>query len=148
MRVVAQRVSFAKVTADGVPAGAIGAGLLLLVGVGRRDTPREAEWCAKKAAALRVFEDENGKMNRSLLQTGYEALAVSNFTLYGDCAAGTRPSFTEAAQAPDAEPLMEAFVLALRAQGVSVQTGVFGSFMTIDMRADGPGTFLIEKESV
>ncbi len=147
MRVVLQRVNAARVSVDGAVRGEIGPGLLMLVGVGRGDTAARVEWCAQKAAAMRVFEDERGRMNRSLRDTGFAALAVPNFTLYGDCAHGHRPDFLAAAPPQTAQPLFERFVRALRDAGVDkTESGVFGAHMTIDMQADGPGTFWLVKE--
>lgn len=145
MRLVYQRVSRAAVTADGCPAGQIEKGVLLLLGVGQEDSEQDADLLAKKAAELRVFEDENGKMNLSLLDIGGGALVVSNFTLYGNCRHGRRPEFLSAARPDKAVPLYEYFVKALKALGVSrVETGVFGADMAIEMTADGPVTLVMD----
>lgn len=145
MRLVYQRVSRAAVTADGCPAGQIEKGVLLLLGVGQEDSEQDADLLAKKAAELRVFEDENGKMNLSLLDIGGGALVVSNFTLYGNCRHGRRPEFLGAARPDKAVPLYEYFVKALKALGVSrVETGVFGADMAIEMTADGPVTLVMD----
>lgn len=147
MRVVFQRVSRAAVTADGTLSGTIGQGALLLVGVGKEDTASTAALLAKKAAELRVFEDASGRMNRSLLDIGGEALIVSNFTLYGDCRRGRRPDFTAAGAPDEAKQLYEAFVDACgEALDGCVQTGVFGADMHIDMVADGPVTLILDSD--
>ncbi|MGN0171715.1 MAG: D-aminoacyl-tRNA deacylase [Acutalibacteraceae bacterium] len=145
MRVVFQRVYNARVTVAGRTVGEIGRGALLLCGVGEGDTKSDACLCAKKSAELRVFEDENGRMNLSLTDIGGDALVVSNFTLYGDCRRGRRPDFTDAAKPPEAKRLYEGFVEALRENGVGrVETGEFGADMRIDMAADGPVTLLVD----
>lgn len=147
MRVVYQRVSRAAVTADGVPRGSTGKGALLLVGVGKEDTAEEAALLAKKCVEMRVFEDEGGKMNLSLVDIGGEALIVSNFTLYGDCRRGRRPDFMAAGAPKEANALYEAFVAAVAALlDGRVQTGVFGADMHIDMIADGPVTLILDSE--
>ncbi|MBR5134136.1 MAG: D-tyrosyl-tRNA(Tyr) deacylase [Clostridia bacterium] len=147
MRVVYQRVKRAAVTADGTLTGAIEQGALLLVGVGKEDTEDDAMMLAKKCAELRVFEDESGRMNLSLLDVGGGLLVVSNFTLYGDCRRGRRPDFTSAGAPVEAKRLYECFIEDCRALGVaSVQAGVFGADMAIDMVADGPVTLVIDSE--
>ncbi len=147
MRVVYQRVSAAAVTADGEPAGAIGPGALLLLGIRTGDGEQQADKLARKCAELRVFSDENGKMNLSLLDTGGGALVVSNFTLYGDCAHGRRPEFLQAARPGAAEPLVDYFIRRLQEAGVQqVESGVFGADMRIDMQADGPVTLVLDTE--
>ncbi len=147
MRVVFQRVLSASVTADGVETGRIAAGALLLLGVRRGDTAANAAWLARKIAGLRVFSDERGQMNRSLLDTGGEALVVSNFTLYGDCRHGRRPEFLSAARPEEAEPLYEQFVQLLREAGViRVETGRFGADMRVSMEGDGPVTLLLDTD--
>lgn len=147
MKVVFQRVAHARVTADGAPAGAIGRGMLLLVGVGQNDTPEDAALLARKAVGLRVYEDEHGKMNRSVEDVGGEILAVSNFTLYGDCRRGRRPDFTSAGSPAVAKALYDGFVAELEMLLPDrVQTGVFGADMTIDMAADGPVTLLLDSD--
>jgi len=148
MRVVYQRVSRAAVTADGQPAGAIGKGALLLLGVGKEDTGEDVALLAQKVAALRVFEDENGRMNRSLSDVQGEILLVSNFTLYGDCRRGRRPDFTAAGAPDEANRLYEAFAQALRDLGVPTACGVFGADMAIDMVADGPVTLVLDSEQL
>ena len=146
MKVVIQRVLRASVTADGAPAGKCGRGLLLLVGVVRGDADADAEILAAKIAKMRIFTDEAGKMNRSLLDNGGSVLAVSNFTLAADISHGNRPSFTDAEKPDDADRLYEYFCTQLRAEGVPVETGVFGAEMRIDMTADGPVTILADSE--
>lgn len=146
MKVVIQRVMRASVTADGVPAGKCGHGLLLLVGVVPADTAHDAELLAAKIAKMRIFTDENDKMNLSVLDIGGSALAVSNFTLAADISHGNRPSFTGAAKPELAIPLYEHFCEALRAAGVPVETGVFGADMQIDTVCDGPVTILADSD--
>ncbi|MBQ9414862.1 MAG: D-tyrosyl-tRNA(Tyr) deacylase [Clostridia bacterium] len=149
MRIVFQRVCFARVTVDGAVVGEIGVGALLLCGVGDGDTPEDAALCAAKTAGLRVFEDEDDRMNLSLLDIGGEALVVSNFTLYGDCRKGRRPNFSASADPVTAKERYEAFAQALRDQGVSrVETGRFGADMQIEMQADGPVTIWIDSEAL
>jgi D-aminoacyl-tRNA deacylase len=126
------------------PGGEIGAGLCVLLGVARRDTAAGAERLAAKVANLRVFQNEDGKFDRSLLDTGGGALVVSNFTLIADTAKGNRPSFSEAAPPEEAEPLYEAFVEALRLLGIEVATGVFGALMRVEIVGDGPVTITLE----
>lgn len=146
MKVVIQRVMRASVTADGVPAGKCGHGLLLLVGVVPADTAHDAELLAAKIAKMRIFTDENDKMNLSVLDIGGSALAVSNFTLTADISHGNRPSFIGAAKPELATPLYEHFCEALRAAGVPVETGVFGADMQIDTVCDGPVTILADSD--
>lgn len=146
MTVVVQRILRGSVTADGKPAGRASAGLLLLIGVREGDSEQDALVLAAKIARLRIFVDENGKMNRSVQDIGGEILAVSNFSLCADASHGNRPSFT-AAMAPDrAKALYERFCEALREEGVPVETGVFGASMTIDPILDGPITILLTAE--
>ena len=144
MRVVAQRVSRARVQVDGRTVGEIDQGLLLLVGAGSGDSVSQAQRLAEKCAQLRIFEDEQGRFDRSLLDVSGSALVVSQFTLYGDCRKGRRPSFTEALEPKAAEPLVEHFVECLRALGVPVETGVFGAKMKVELINDGPVTLLLE----
>jgi len=145
MRVVIQRVRRASVSVDGQVVGAIGAGLVILVGVREGDAEAQAAWLAQKVAHLRIFEDENGKMNRSLLEMGGSALVVSQFTLYGDAQHGRRPSFSEAARPEVAEPLIARFAELLRAEGVRVETGVFQAMMLVEIHNDGPVTLVIDR---
>jgi len=144
VRVLLQRVSRASVTVDGQVVGAIGPGLLLLVGVRRGDDQATAEWMAQKVANLRIFEDEAGKMNRSVLEVGGSALVVSQFTLYADVRKGRRPSFIEAAPPEEARPLVDAFAAALRRLGLPVETGVFGAHMDVELVNDGPVTIWLD----
>ena len=146
MRVVLQRVLWARVHAEGTLTGEIGPGGCLLVGITHQDGPRDVEWMAEKIAHLRVFEDGEGKLNRSLLESGGSVLAVSQFTLYGDCRRGRRPSFTEAARPEVAAGLYDAFVEALRARGLEVRTGVFQAQMRVELANDGPVTLILESE--
>ncbi|MDB5311676.1 MAG: D-tyrosyl-tRNA(Tyr) deacylase [Gemmataceae bacterium] len=144
MRAVLQRVRRATVTVDGEIIGEIGAGWLVLLGIAPGDTRTEVDWLADKVANLRAFADDAGKMNRSVLDVGGAVLVVSQFTLYGDCRKGRRPSFTGAAQPVVAEPLCEAFGTALKALGVPVATGRFAADMQVDLLNDGPVTFVLE----
>jgi D-aminoacyl-tRNA deacylase len=140
MKAVVQRVSRASVRVGQETVGAIGPGVCVLLGVARSDRPDEAVRLAGKIARLRVFEDENGRFDRSLLDVGGEALVVSQFTLLGDTSKGNRPSFTEAAPPEEAERLYEGFCAELRALGVPVATGVFGARMAVELVNDGPVT--------
>jgi len=146
VRAVVQRVSRAAVRVEGREVAAIGAGLLVLLGVGREDGPEQAQWLARKIAGLRIFPDEAGKLNLSLLATGGQALVVSQFTLWGDCNKGTRPSFGRAAPGQEAEPLYQQFVAALEAEGVTVATGVFGALMEVELVNSGPVTLLLDTD--
>ena len=144
MRAVVQRVSEASVTVDGRTVGAIGRGFLVLLGVTHVDGEAEAVWLARKIAGLRIFEDEAGKFNRSLADEDGAVLVVSQFTLYGDARKGRRPSFTEAARPEHAEPLCDLFVDLLRAEGVAVETGIFGAMMAVHLVNVGPVTLLLD----
>ncbi len=145
MRSVVQRVSEAAVTVDGATVGRIGAGLLVLVGVEQGDAPADAEWLATKIAALRIFGDEQGKMNRCIRDVGGETLVVSQFTLLAETARGTRPSFIRAARPEEAVPLYERFVGALGvAAGRPPQRGVFAADMQVALVNDGPVTIWID----
>ena len=144
MRAVLQRVSRAKVTVDGSVTGEVGAGLMILLGVGREDTSAVAASMAEKCANLRIFEDEQGKMNRSLLEVQGSALVVSQFTLYGDARGQRRPSFISAAPPDLAKALYEEFCEALRKLGVSVGTGVFQAMMSVELVNEGPVTILLD----
>lgn len=146
MRAVVQRVSRASVTVDGRVTGEIGPGLVVLVAVGRDDTAATAAAMAEKIANLRIFGDDEGKMNRSLLDTGGAALAVSQFTLYGDARGQRRPSFIHAAPPELGKALYEEFVRALRALGVRVETGVFQAHMSLELVNDGPVTILLDSD--
>lgn len=144
MRAVVQRVSSARVEVAGKPVGSIGTGLLAFVGVARDDVDDDARITASKIAGLRVFNDDDGAMNRSLLDVGGGVLAVSQFTLYGDVRKGRRPSFVDAAPGETARPLFDRVVELLRRDGIAVETGVFGASMQIELTNDGPVTILID----
>ena len=148
MRAVVQRVSRAKVSAGGQVSGEIGLGLAVLLGVGRNDTPATAAAMAEKVANLRIFEDEQGKMNRSLLETKGSALVVSQFTLYGDARGQRRPSFLRAAPPEQAKALYEEFAKALRALGLRVEMGVFQAMMSVELVNEGPVTILVDSEKM
>jgi D-tyrosyl-tRNA(Tyr) deacylase len=147
MRVLIQRVSEAAVAIDGEAVGSIGRGILILLGVRNGDTRKEADFLVEKSLNLRIFEDEDGKMNRSVLDEGGAVLVVSQFTLYGDCRKGRRPSYTDAAPPPVSEPLYEYFVQQVRNRGVHTATGRFGAMMAVSLVNDGPVTLLAEKEA-
>jgi D-tyrosyl-tRNA(Tyr) deacylase len=144
MRAVCQRVTGASVVVDGDEVGRIGTGLVVLVGVATTDTVADAEAMAAKLVGLRVFRDDERGFERSLLEVGGSMLAISQFTLFGDVRRGRRPSFTEAAAGPAAEPVYEAFVAAVEARGVFVATGVFGAMMEVALTNDGPVTLVVE----
>ena len=144
MRAVVQRVSSASVRVEGETVGACGRGLLVLVGVGHEDTSETAARLAAKIARLRIFENEDGRFDHSILDTGGEALVVSQFTLVADTRKGNRPSFTAAAAPERAEPLVKALGAVLRDLGVPVQTGVFGSRMEVELVNDGPVTIVLD----
>lgn len=144
MRVVIQRVLRASVTIDGEVVGRIERGLLVLFGVHRTDTAEQARWLADKTAGLRIFPDAGGKMNLDVQNAGGGILVVSQFTLYGDCQKGRRPSFIEAAQPEIAEPLYELFANNLRALGIPVATGRFGADMQVELVNDGPVTIIVD----
>jgi len=144
MKGVIQRVSRAKVEVGGETVGRIGKGILVLLGVEKGDGERDADWLAEKIASLRIFEDEAGKMNLSVRETGGAILAVSQFTLAGNCAKGRRPSFDTAAPPAEANRLYEYFVGKLRETGLPVETGVFQAMMQVELVNDGPVTFILE----
>ena len=144
MRAVVQRVKESTVKTDNEIVGQIGSGLLVLLGVAKNDTAKDADYLANKIINLRIFEDQDGKMNRSLLETGGELLAVSQFTLLADCRKGRRPSFIEAAEPVKAIDLYEKFVNMVRAKGIGVQTGRFRAMMEVALINDGPVTVIIE----
>jgi D-aminoacyl-tRNA deacylase len=146
MRAVVQRVSRARVTVEGRVTGEIGAGLMILLGVGREDSVAVAASLAEKVANLRIFEDEQGKMNRSLLDVKGAALVVSQFTLYGDARGQRRPSFISAASPEQAASLYEEFNKALRGMGVSVATGIFQAMMSVELVNEGPVTILLDSD--
>ena len=144
MRALIQRVTRASVTVDGEVIGAIDAGLLVLVGVTHTDDATDATRLAAKVAHLRVFDDDDGTMNRSLLDVGGAALVVSQFTLYGDARKGRRPSWVDAARPEQAEPLVAAFATALGEEGITVETGRFRADMQVELVNDGPVTLALE----
>ena len=144
MRAVLQRVTKGSVTVDNQTVAQIDLGYVVLLGIGPDDTPAIARELAEKTAYLRVFEDEAGKMNLSLLDVGGEAIVVSQFTLYADTSRGRRPSFINAAKPELAKPLVEVFIARLREFGIDTQQGVFGAHMVVDIRNDGPVTILLE----
>lgn len=144
MRAVIQRVEQASVSVEGEIRGQIGAGFLVLIGVEEGDGDADFKYIADKAPNLRVFEDEQGKMNRSLLDVGGEVLAVSQFTLLGDARGGRRPSFITAARPETADPMYERLVADWRARGIRVETGVFGAHMKVSLVNDGPVTILLD----
>ena len=146
MRAVVQRVSRARVTVEGRATGEIGPGLMILLGVGREDTSDVAASMAEKIANLRIFEDDQGKMNRSLLEVKGSALVVSQFTLYGDARGQRRPSFIAAAPPEKAKALYEEFSAALRDLGVTVATGIFQAMMSVELVNEGPVTILLDSD--
>ncbi len=148
MRAVVQRVSEASVRLDGQTVGRIGAGLLVLLGVGVGDTESDAVWMSDKLLSLRIFEDEDGKMNRSVQDMEGGLLVVSQFTLFGDCRKGKRPDFSDAARPELAIPLYEKVVAMLRESGLDVQTGVFQADMKVALVNDGPVTLLVDSRKV
>lgn len=147
MRALIQRVSEAAVAVDGRVVGQIGRGLLVLLGVTHADTNREADWLAQKITGLRIFEDDQGKMNLGLGDVGGELLVVSQFTLYGETEKGRRPSFIAAARPEQSEPLYEYFVERLEAADFRVATGQFGAAMQVALVNDGPVTLMLEREA-
>ncbi|OGX39212.1 MAG: D-tyrosyl-tRNA(Tyr) deacylase [Omnitrophica WOR_2 bacterium RIFCSPHIGHO2_02_FULL_52_10] len=147
MKVVVQRVSQAEVRVDGEVVGRIGRGMLVFVGVGKGDTEEDAVYLAQKVAQIRIFEDANGKMNLSLSEIGAQILVVSQFTLYGDCRKGRRPSFDGAAEPQKGEKLYSRFVQELRGQNIKVETGKFRAMMDVALTNDGPVTFILDSRS-
>jgi D-tyrosyl-tRNA(Tyr) deacylase len=147
MRAVVQRVSRARVVIDGETVGEIGRGLLVLLGVTHSDTAEAAAWLADKVVGLRLFNDADGKMNLSVAEVGGGVLVVSQFTLYGDCRKGRRPSFIDAARPEVAIPLYEAFVNGIKALGVPAATGRFGAMMQVELVNDGPVTIIVDSKS-
>jgi D-aminoacyl-tRNA deacylase len=146
MRAVVQRVRRARVVIDEQTAGEIQQGLLVLLGVTHTDTPQDARWLAEKIAGLRIFNDADGKMNRDVTEAGGGILVVSQFTLYGDCRKGRRPSFVDAAPPDIAVPLYEAFVNAIKALGIPAATGRFGAMMQVELVNDGPVTLIVDSK--
>ena len=144
MRAVIQRVAAASVTIEGKEHSRIGPGILVLLGVEKEDTPEDAQLLARRITELRIFEDDAGKMNRSIVETGGQILAVSQFTLLGDCRKGRRPSFDAAAPPDAARALYEKFVDEIRALGISVSTGVFQAMMDVELINQGPVTFILD----
>ncbi len=147
MRVVVQRVSKAAVDIDGKRVASIGRGALIFLGVAKEDAAEDAEYLVRKVSQLRIFADQDGKMNLAADEVGAAFLVVSQFTLYGSCRKGRRPSFDEAADPKKGEELYEAFVQCLRAQNVQVETGQFGAMMDVSLVNDGPVTFILESNS-
>ncbi|NLL53168.1 MAG: D-tyrosyl-tRNA(Tyr) deacylase [Peptococcaceae bacterium] len=147
MRCVIQRVSKASVRVENETIAQINHGILALVGIGREDDLKDLHWMAEKISGLRIFEDEQGKMNLSLLDVQGEMLMVSQFTLYGDCRKGKRPSFTEAAAPQDAEKLFNELVNAVRQKGITVETGKFQSEMAVELINQGPVTIILDSNN-
>ncbi len=148
MRAVVQRVTRARVSIDGAISGEIGNGLLVLLGVGQRDTEADADYLAEKTAGLRVFHDDEGKMNRAVGEVGGAVLVVSQFTLFGDVRRGKRPSFDAAARPEQARRLYEYFVEKIRAAGLRCETGKFQEMMDVELVNSGPVTILLDSEKV
>ncbi len=148
MRAVVTRVRSASVTVEGKTVGAIGPGFLVLLGIRTGDGEKEADWLAEKITGLRIFEDEEGRMNRSLRDAGGSLLAVSQFTLYGNCRHGRRPEFLRAAKGAEAEPLYEHFLRRCEALGFPPQTGIFGAEMLVESVNDGPVTLILDTDEV
>ena len=146
MRALLQRVSYASVTVDGKVVGQIGQGLLVLLGIGQQDSELQVKTLADKVVYLRIFGDDEGKMNRSLLDIGGEVLVISQFTLYADTRRGRRPGFTNAAPPSIAEPLVERFKEAIAAYGLEVAGGIFGAYMQVELINDGPVTLWLDSE--
>jgi D-tyrosyl-tRNA(Tyr) deacylase len=146
MRAVVQRVKHAEVRVGKEVVGRIGLGFVVLLGVGKDDTEAAGEVLAEKVANLRVFDDAHGKMNRSIAEVGGQALCVSQFTLYGDCRKGRRPSYDQAAPPERAMPLYEIFVAALRQRGIATETGQFRAMMDVELVNDGPVTLLLDSD--
>lgn len=144
MKAVVQRVSSSSVVVDGHEVGRIGKGFCVLLGITHKDGPEQVKWLSEKISSLRVFEDQGGKLNLSLQDVSGEILVVSQFTLYGDCRKGRRPSFVEASDPSEAKKLYDLFVEALKSKGLSVATGVFQAHMSLEIHNDGPVTLIIE----
>lgn len=148
MRAVVQRVLESRVKVDGATVGEIKKGLMVLLGISVRDTEEDVKYTAEKVVNLRIFEDEDGKMNRSLLDVGGELLAVSQFTLYGDCRKGRRPSFIEAARPETANELYKLFVEECEKAGIHTETGIFQADMKVEILNDGPVTLIVDSERI
>ena len=148
MRIVLQRVSHASVCVDGKIVGKIGNGLFLLVGIGPQDSSKDLEFLAKKCVEMRIFEDENGKMNLSLTDIGGAILAVSQFTLYADCRKGRRPGFSGAASPQKGENLFNEFIEIIKNKNIPVETGVFGAHMGVELCNSGPATIFLDSEQM
>ncbi len=148
MRAVVQRVTKGAVTVEGQTVGSIGPGMVILLGVGNDDTEKDVEYLAEKIINLRIFEDNQGKMNLSLLEVQGEALVVSQFTLYGDCRKGRRPNFGGAASPEKGEEYYHKFVELLKSRGVKVATGTFRAYMTVEIINDGPVTFILDSNKI
>jgi D-tyrosyl-tRNA(Tyr) deacylase len=146
MRAILQRVSEARVKIDGETVGEIGRGLLVLLGVSKSDTAEQARWLADKIVSLRIFNDAEGKMNRDVAEVEGGILVVSQFTLYGDCSKGRRPSFIDAAPPETAIPLYEEFINAIKAHGIPTATGRFGAMMQVELINDGPVTLILDSK--
>jgi D-tyrosyl-tRNA(Tyr) deacylase len=146
MRVVLQRVRRAHVVVNGEMIGQIGHGLLVLLGIERTDSREDAQWLADKVVGLRIFNDADGKMNRDVAEVGGAVLVVSQFTLYGDCRKGRRPSYLDAAPPEIAVPLYDTFIDAVKAQGIPTQTGRFGAMMHVELVNDGPVTLIMDSK--
>ena len=148
MRAVIQRVKSASVTVEGTVVSEIRVGLLIFLGVAEEDTPADVEYMASKIANLRIFEDDEGRMNLSILDIGGEALIVSQFTLYGDCRKGRRPSFIHAARPEKADPLYQAFMDEISRLGVPVKAGIFQAMMDVELINDGPVTMMLDSNKL
>ena len=146
MKAVVQRVTASSVSVDGEIVGKIDKGLNVLLGVEEDDTEKDAEVLASKIAKMRIFEDENFKMNKSLMDIGGEILVISQFTLYGDCRKGRRPNFMAALGGEEAKKLYDQFVLMIKECGIKVETGIFGADMKVDIQNDGPVTILLDSK--
>ena len=145
MRLLLQRVKYGRVTVEGILVAEIGAGMVILLGIGPQDGEEQARYLVEKVTNLRIYEDEQGKINRSILEVGGEAIVVSQFTLYADTRKGRRPSFTDAAPPELAAPLVQRFAEMLVEQGVPTQTGEFGAHMLVEVANDGPVTIWMER---
>lgn len=148
MRAVIQRVTGSRVVIENKTAGNIKKGITILLGVKKGDTEKDVKWLAEKCINLRIFENEQGKFHYSAIDLKAEVLVVSQFTLYGDCRRGRRPSFTEAAAPRTAEKLYEAFIDVIRQNGLKVETGIFGAKMQVDIENNGPVTLIIDSEGI